>query len=52
MRYNKLMKRCAACNLCGCENELDNNNPAVKNEYFNNDVLKNDIFLGETNTVY
>ena len=32
------MKRCAACNLCGCENELDNNNPGVKNEYFNNDV--------------
>jgi hypothetical protein len=31
------MKKSAVCNLCNCENELDNNNPAVKNDYLSSD---------------
>ncbi|MFO0515230.1 MAG: Sec23/Sec24 zinc finger-containing protein [bacterium] len=36
--FNKLNKRCATCNLCGSQNELDTTNPKVKPEYFNNNL--------------
>ena len=31
------MKRAATCNICNCENEFENTNPAVKSDYFSSD---------------
>jgi hypothetical protein len=31
------MKRSAICNICNCENEFENTNPAIKSDYFNSD---------------
>ena len=42
------MKKCTTCNICNCENEFDNSNPAVKNEYYNSDISQIPELAGPT----